>query len=181
MPDGRTRILHTAALAWLSFAIAGCDSARVEEERGGSRSPAVDAGVTDPSRRMVVTSFAAARAKFAPLDPKRPDGPQIAVLWGDHRKGPSASLFRFPRNYGGPLHIHSADYHLSLLEGTMKHWGGDEREAEALPLGRGAYWFQPRNQVHSDDCLSTYCVAFVKFEGPIDATYVDPPDRLERR
>jgi hypothetical protein len=43
------------------------------------------------------------------------------------------------------------------------------------PLGPGAYWYQPGGQVHSDNCLTEYCIAFAKFEGRIDAHYVDPP------
>lgn len=140
-----------------------------ETETGGGRS-----GSTPP-RNMVVTSFDTASAKFAPLEPNAPDGPQISVLWGDYRTGPSTSLFRFPRGYGGRFHTHSADYHLSLLDGTMKHWDANGSEAAARPLGRGAYWYQPAGQVHSDQCLSEYCIAFVKFEGPIDADYVNPP------
>jgi quercetin dioxygenase-like cupin family protein len=123
--------------------------------------------------RTYVVPFEVARARFAPLDPKHPDGPQISLLWGDHRTGPSAALFRFPRGYGGRFHSHSAAYHLSLLEGSMKHWDQGQREVGAPPQTAGAYWYQPAGQVHADNCLSSYCVAFVKFEGPIDASYVD--------
>jgi quercetin dioxygenase-like cupin family protein len=123
--------------------------------------------------RTYVIPFEAARARFAPLSADAPDGPQISVMWGDHRTGPSAALFRFPRGYGGRFHSHSAAYHLSLLQGRMRHWDEGQREADAPVQSAGAYWHQPANQVHSDNCLSDYCVAFVKFEGPIDATYVD--------
>jgi hypothetical protein len=42
------------------------------------------AGVhADDKKQMVVTPF-----QDAKLDPARPDGPQIAVLWGDAANGP---------------------------------------------------------------------------------------------
>lgn len=39
-------------------------------------------------KQMVVMPFQ--DAKFVPVDPTRPDGPQMAVLWGDRAKGPSS-------------------------------------------------------------------------------------------
>ena len=53
-------------------------------------------------------------AKFAPVDPTQPDGPQMAVLWGDPAKGPSAMLLKFKKG-SNPLHIHNSDYHLVLV------------------------------------------------------------------
>lgn len=42
-----------------------------------------------------------------------------------------------------PLHLHSADYHLVVVEGEMKHWAENQSEAGAKILGPGSYWFQP--------------------------------------
>lgn len=113
-----------------------------------------------------VTAFEDAR--FAPLDPARPDGPQIAVLWGDPARGPSTMLMKFGR-LQGRLHVHTADYHLVLLEGTMRHWQRGEDEADAKPLGPGSYWFQPGGQAHADSCLSETCVMFIQWAGARDA------------
>lgn len=173
----------------LSFAAAGsiaalltAGAAALGRDTGGSaghasNTEAQSEAPTRPAARQdgAATSFEAASARFKPLNPAAPNGAQISTLWGDPRTGPSAALLRFPRNYGGRLHTHSADYHLSLLQGTMKHWVEDQREADAAALGAGAYWHQPAGQVHSDNCLSEYCLAFMKFEGPSDVKYVEPP------
>ena len=73
----------------------------------------------DDKKQVAKTSFQ--DAKFVPIDPARPDGPQLAVLWGDPEKGPSAMLLKFKKG-GGRLHIHTSDYHLVVLQGTMSHW-----------------------------------------------------------
>jgi quercetin dioxygenase-like cupin family protein len=98
--------------------------------------------------------------KFAPLDSAHPDGAQFAVLWGDPMKGPSAMLVKFKKGVS-PLHSHSSDYHLSLLQGTMKHWAEGQREEDAKPLEPGSYWFQPANLSHADACLTDECLTFV--------------------
>jgi hypothetical protein len=115
--------------------------------------------------QMVVAPFAEAR--FSPIDPSRPESAQIAVLWGDPAKGASAFLLKLGRGEG-PLHTHSSDYHLVVLQGTMKHWAAGQSSAEASMLDTGSYWYQPGNQAHGDACLSDECVMFVKFSGKRD-------------
>jgi hypothetical protein len=113
---------------------------------------------------MIVTPFA--NARFAPVDPARPDGAQIAVLRGDPATGPSDMLMRMRRGEGR-LHVHSADYRLVVVSGTMRHWttGGS---ATAPDLGPGSYWFQPGDAAHADSCLSDECVMFIQWSGPRD-------------
>ncbi len=118
------------------------------------------------SQRMIVTPIEEAR--FAPLDPGRPDGPRLAVLRGDPATGPSDMLLEF-RKGPGRLHVHTADYHLVLLRGTMKHWAQGEKEEEAKTLGPGSYWFQPGGQAHADSCLSEECLMFISWAGKRDA------------
>ncbi len=122
------------------------------------------------NRPMVVTAFQ--NAKFAPIDPSREDGPQRAVLWGDATSGPSAALLKYPKG-PGRMHVHTADYHLVVLQGTMKHWAKGEQEANVEPLHPGSYWFQPGNQAHADACLSDECVMFIKWSGKEDATLAE--------
>lgn len=123
--------------------------------------------------RTYVVPYEAAEARFTPLYADNPNSPQISVLWGNPQTGPSAALFRFPLNYGGRFHSHSAAYHLSLMEGTMKHWDEGQLEADVPIQTAGAYWYQPGGQLHSDNCLSEFCVAFVVFDGAIDSAYAD--------
>jgi quercetin dioxygenase-like cupin family protein len=125
-------------------------------------------------KQMVVTPFQ--DAKFVPLDPTQPNGAQIAVLWGDPSKGPSAMLLKVKKG-GGRLHLHTSDYHLVLLEGAMKHWAEGEQEADAKLLGPGSYWFQPGNQAHADSCLTDECIMFVKWEGKRDGRLAEAPKK----
>ena len=122
-------------------------------------------GVLASNKEMVVRSFDEVR--FVPVDPSRPDAAQIAVLWGDPNTGPSTMLLKM-RKGPGRLHYHTSDYHLSLLQGTMKHWAKGANEADAKPLGPGSYWFQPGGAAHGDSCLSDECLMFVTWAGKRD-------------
>lgn len=115
---------------------------------------------------MVVTPFHDAR--FVPVDPTRPEGSHLAVPSGDPTNGPSAMLLRLKKG-SGPLHVHSADYHLVVLEGTMKHWSPEERESDVRPLGPRSYWFQPGQQAHGDACLTDQCLMFVTWADARDS------------
>jgi quercetin dioxygenase-like cupin family protein len=117
-----------------------------------------------PARMKVVPIE---QAKFVPVAPSRPDGPQMAVLWGDPAQGPSAMLLKMKKG-AGPLHWHTSDYHLVVLQGRMKHWGEGETEALAPELGPGSYWFQPGRGLHGDACLSDECVMQIVWSGKRD-------------
>jgi hypothetical protein len=123
-------------------------------------------------KHMVVTPIQDAR--FVPVDPARPNGPQIAVLWGDPDKGPSSMLLKL-RKGQGRLHTHTSDYHLVVLQGTTKHWAAGEQEADAKLLEPGSYWFQPGNQAHGDTCVTDECLMFVKWEGKRDGKLAEAP------
>lgn len=69
-------------------------------------------------------------------------------------------LVRFKKGVSS-LHYHSSDYHLAVLQGTMKHWTEGEREEDAKPLEPGSYWFQPANLSHADACPTDECLTFV--------------------
>lgn len=129
-------------------------------------------GVQDPrSQQMVVTAFE--DAKFVPVTPGRPDSPEIAVLWGDPSTGPSAMLIRVKRG-PLPMHTHSSDYHLVVLQGVVKHWGADDTEEAAKPLAPGSYWFQPGNAAHADSCLTDECLWHLVWYGKQDGKLVEP-------
>lgn len=110
---------------------------------------------------------------FTPVDPANPNGPAIAVLRGDPAKGPSTMYMKMPK-MTGRLHIHTADYELVVIEGTMKHWSAGETEAAARPLGVGSYWFQPGGAAHADSCLTDTCVMYITWAGPRDGRLAEP-------
>jgi quercetin dioxygenase-like cupin family protein len=123
-------------------------------------------------RAMVVVPIE--DATFLPVSARLPDGPRMAVLWGDPSAGPSAVLLEMKRG-AGPLHVHTADYHLVVLEGTMKHWSADQSEQGVKPLGPGSYWFQSGGHAHGDSCLSDRCVMQIVWSGPRDGKLADAP------
>lgn len=123
---------------------------------------------------MIVVPRDVSQARFKPLYPDRPDGLQISPLWGDPKTGPSAALFKFPKNFRSRLHWHSADYHLFLVEGRMRQWNEGQGEADSVELTPGGYRFQPGHRVHAETCLTDYCIAFIKYDGPMDTTIAAP-------
>jgi hypothetical protein len=112
-------------------------------------------------------------AKFSPLDPKNPNGFQMAVLSGDPKTGPVAFELKIPKG-AAPIHWHSSDYYALTIEGNTKHWlPGKEAEAKSNPPG--TFWFQPggASAPHGDECLSDGgCKAFIFMPGKFDFTPV---------
>jgi quercetin dioxygenase-like cupin family protein len=115
-------------------------------------------------------------AKFVPVDPQRPQGAQIAVLRGDPDTGPSAMLLRMNKGVSA-MHVHSADYHCVVLEGTMQHWEQRESQDTAKLLRPGSFWFQPGNAAHQDACLTDHCLMYVQWAGKRDGRLAEEPSR----
>jgi len=117
----------------------------------------------------------AGSAKFAPLDPRAPHGPQLAVVSGDLKAGPVSVLLKLPRG-AEPIHWHTSDYTAVLVEGSAKHWlPGHEADAVANPPGTA--WFQPGGSAataHGDECVSDSCTVFVYLPRGMDFTPVAP-------
>ncbi|HEX4421124.1 MAG TPA: hypothetical protein VH165_24570 [Kofleriaceae bacterium] len=118
----------------------------------------------------------AGTAKFTPLDPRAPAGPQVAVISGDLKAGPVALLLKLPRG-AEPIHWHTSDYYAVLVEGTAKHWlAGQVVPAQGSPAGTS--WFQPGGSAataHGDECTSDSCTVFVYMANGLDFTPVAPP------
>lgn len=120
---------------------------------------------------MIVTAFD--DVTFVPIVKSRPDGPQIGVLRGNPDEGPSDMILKMPKG-PGTLHTHTADYHLTIISGEMKHWDASSEEANARVLGPGSYWFQPGGEPHADSCLSGECVMFIHWAGKRDGQLYKP-------
>ncbi|MEO1368912.1 MAG: hypothetical protein AAFX50_17180 [Acidobacteriota bacterium] len=113
--------------------------------------------------------------EFRPLYDARPGGPNLFVVEGDPRSGPSLTLFRYGRDYtgSGTLHFHTHDYHLWLIEGELKHWDETGSQETAPILRPGSHVYQPANLPHAANCLSARCTAYVVFSGPIETGFPD--------
>jgi hypothetical protein len=114
-------------------------------------------------------------AKFVPVDPQRPQGAQMAVLWGDPSTGPSATLLRLNKGVSA-MHVHSADYHCVVLEGTVQHWEQGQSQDAAKLLRPGSFWFQPGNEAHTDACLTDRCLLYVQWTGKRDGRLAEASD-----
>ncbi|MEO7735333.1 MAG: hypothetical protein ABIY55_30550 [Kofleriaceae bacterium] len=111
----------------------------------------------------------AGTATFAPLDPKAPQGAQLAVISGDLASGPVSVLLKLPKG-AEPLHWHTSDYTAVTLEGTAKHWL-QGKAADAKPNPPGTSWFQPGGSAataHGDECVSDSCTVFVYLPNGLD-------------
>jgi hypothetical protein len=126
-----------------------------------------------PTKEMVVTPFE--QVKFVPIDPTKPNGNQIAVAEGDPASGPSSMYLQFKKGVNA-THVHSSDYRLVVLQGTMKHWSKGQTEVTAKPLGPGGSWFQPGGKSHTDSCLTDVCVVFVVWSDKRDRRPATPED-----
>lgn len=79
-------------------------------------------------------------------------GAAYAVVYGDPAKvGTYVIRVRFPSGVMDLPHSHSADRHVTVLEGVWHAGTGPNFDlASAAPLGAGSYMFHPAGGVHWD-------------------------------
>lgn len=111
---------------------------------------------------MIVKPFEA--LQWSPL---KPGEPQISPVRGNPEREASAIVMKMGRG-AFPMHTHTANYHLVVVKGVMKHWGADGSQKTAPPMKPGSYWYQPAGQAHGDACESKECVWFITFDGVRD-------------
>jgi len=106
--------------------------------------------------------------KFAPMDPSQPDGPKLAVVYGDPKVGPVGFLLELPAGANAGLHSHTGSYHAVVIDGAPYHWLPFEKD-EGEPVPPGTYWYQPGGYDHGDRCTGDApCHAFVFNEQMLD-------------
>lgn len=96
----------------------------------------------------------------------------VARLWADVHSGRFSQIVRLTKG-AVPKHTHPFDGQVVVLEGTMQHWMADFPEGSVKQLGPGSYWYQPKEKLHQNICLSDKCAIFVtwgvNFTSPEDA------------
>jgi hypothetical protein len=123
---------------------------------------------------------AAGDTEWKPLDPKAPDGPQMAVLWGSPDKAPFGFLIKVKAGTQFPRHSHTHDYDAVVIQGEWKHTYADEADAAAVPAG--SHWHQRGKQVHGDGCASTTgeCIILVSYpRGKRD--FIPAPEQKQKK
>ena len=123
-----------------------------------------------PASQPVFTSADA--LKWTDLDPTGAPGVKIAVLWGDHTKGPFGAYLKLPAGFAVPLHTHTQEMRVVFLSGTYIQAPEGKPEVR---LGPGSYMLQPGgNYRHTTSCdKASDCVFFVEADGPFDLKIVE--------
>jgi hypothetical protein len=101
---------------------------------------------------------------WQPMDPKKPDGPQLAVLWGKAEKAPYGFMLKVKAGTMFPRHSHTYSYDAVVLQGEWKHTFADETDTAPQPAG--SHWHQTGKQVHGDGCASSQsgeCIILVSY------------------
>ena len=106
-----------------------------------------------------------------PADPRKPDGVQMFVVWGNPKEGPSGILLKFPAGADAGWHYHTAAYQGIVIQGKATH---TVKGAPPQTGGPGSVWSQPAGQVHDDRCeVGADCIEFAYFDGKLDFIPVD--------
>jgi len=93
-------------------------------------------------------------------------GSQVATIWGDPQKGAYGALKKIPMGVGLPMHTHSREQRVIVIEGTMALW----IEGSALTeMGPGSYAVIPAGIKHAANChTGVDCVYFEEQPGAAD-------------
>jgi quercetin dioxygenase-like cupin family protein len=112
--------------------------------------------------------------KWGPLDPKQPDGIQIAVLAGDPGKpGPFAMRAKFPAGFLAPSHIHSTDELVTVISGkAMVSWGVKTDIMAGDTLEPGTFFWLKGGEHHTFKAVDETVIE-LHSTGPFDMK-IDP-------
>jgi len=132
--------------------------------QGTGESKAKSAMDMAASRAVVM---AASDLKWVDLDPVGAPGIKIVDLWGNHTTGAFGSLIKFPAGFFAPMHTHTSDYNVVVLEGT---WINGPEGRPPIRLGPGSYMLQPgEGYRHTTTCdKASNCLIHVESKGKFD-------------
>lgn len=114
--------------------------------------------------------------RWYPLDPTNPGGVQMAMLWGDPMRGPFGALLKVPAGFVSPMHRHSNDERVVVLQGTSVHWTEDESPETAPRMTTGDALLMPRGVNHVSAATDDEdCLEFITMEGRFDFELAGEP------
>lgn len=150
---------------FLTFAMTFALPAALLAQGSGEAKP----GPKTAASRLVI--MPANNLKWTDLDPGAP-GVMVADLWGNHAKGAFGAFFKLPAGFAAPLHTHTYDMKVVIINGTYIQ--APEGKPE-FRLGPGSYFMQPGgNYRHTTSCdPASDCVFLVETKGKFDLKPVD--------
>ena len=101
-------------------------------------------GISSAQSKAVVWPSAAIKWTDNPAAP----GAKMAVLWGDHAKGPYGALKQVPAGTVLAAHTHSHDSHVVMVKGSLTL----DIEGKKTTLGPGSYTMIPGKLPHAATC-----------------------------
>ena len=97
---------------------------------------------------------------------------QLSTLWGDFNKSAHGAIAKFPAGDEHPMHSHSANLKLIILQGNYLFNGVGEK-AKVYPPG--SYLMIPGGYKHFSGCdKSGPCVVFQEGDAAFDMTPAEP-------
>ncbi len=114
--------------------------------------------------------------QWQPVDPHNPSGPKMAALWGDPTSGPYGALLRVPAGFQSPMHRHSSDERVVVIQGASIHWVQGEDPAAAPTMRAGDYLLMPAGVNHvSAATADEDCLELITQDGKFDFTLAAAP------
>jgi quercetin dioxygenase-like cupin family protein len=128
----------------------------------------------------VATSQKVADLQWRPVDPHNPSGARMAVLWGDPTSGPYGALLRVPAGFELPMHRHSSDERVVVIDGASIHWA-EGHDRPAAPIMRsGDYLLIPAGVNHASAATAgEECLELIAQDGRFDFTLAAPRGGLD--
>ena len=151
------------SIASLAIVLAPCPIAAQEVHPAGT------------TRNAIVVP--AGTARFGPAPDILPPGAKLAVLEGDPTKAESYTMrLSMPDGYTIPPHVHPADEHVTVVEGTfLVGMGGTLDPSKFTPLPVGSFGALPRGMQHFARAQGATVIQ-LHGTGPWSLTYVNPAD-----
>lgn len=131
---------------------------------------------TERQQLVVPTTLKLEDLEWHPVDLHNPSGPTMAVLWGDPTRGTYGALLRVPAGFESPMHRHSSDERVVVIQGASIHWAEGEDRAAAPTMRAGDYLLMPAGVNHVSAATTDQdCLEFITQNGKFDFTLVSPP------
>ena len=117
---------------------------------------------TKMSRKPVLWTLE--NIKWKPMN--GPPGVMSADLWGDETKGAYGGLTKFPAGFKAPLHYHTSDVKIVVIQGAYTYNGKE--------YGPGSYVFIPAGLKHeSGGVENSESIFFIEQPGKFDVKPVN--------